>query len=49
MFCLISQQVVKGLSSVDQMHLLAVADTISSFSADAVDKLAHFNACTISL
>ncbi len=33
-----------GLSSVDQMHLLAVADTVSSFSADAIDKLAHVNA-----
>ncbi|KAK5967217.1 hypothetical protein GCK32_000230 [Trichostrongylus colubriformis] len=27
-----------GLSSVDQMHLLAIADTLSHFSADAADK-----------
>ncbi|MFH4976062.1 hypothetical protein AB6A40_002771 [Gnathostoma spinigerum] len=33
-----------GLSSVDQMHLLAVADTISHFSADVMDKLAQANA-----
>lgn len=38
-----------GLSSVDQMHLLAVADTVSSFSADAIDKLAHVNAGIIFL
>uniref|UniRef100_A0A9J2PHZ4 RAVE complex protein Rav1 C-terminal domain-containing protein n=1 Tax=Ascaris lumbricoides TaxID=6252 RepID=A0A9J2PHZ4_ASCLU len=33
-----------GLSSVDQMHLLAVADTLSHFSADVMDKLAQANA-----
>uniref|UniRef100_A0A158R4B7 WD_REPEATS_REGION domain-containing protein n=1 Tax=Syphacia muris TaxID=451379 RepID=A0A158R4B7_9BILA len=33
-----------GLSSVDQMHLLAVADTLSHFSADAMDKLSQANA-----
>ena len=33
-----------GLSSVDQMHLLAVADTLSHFSADAIDRLAMANA-----
>lgn len=33
-----------GLSTVDQMHLLAIADTISHFSADAMDKLAQANA-----
>lgn len=32
-----------GLSSVDQMHLLAVSDTLSSFSADVMDKLSHLN------
>ncbi|KAK6030111.1 hypothetical protein OSTOST_03762, partial [Ostertagia ostertagi] len=30
-----------GLSSVDQMHLLAIADTLSHFSTDAVEKLSH--------
>lgn len=35
---------ISGLSSVDQMHLLAVADTLSSFSADAIDRLAQANA-----
>lgn len=33
-----------GLSSVDQMHLLAIADTISHFSSNIMDKLAHANA-----
>lgn len=33
-----------GLSSVDQMHLLAIADTLSHFSADVVDKLTQANA-----
>ncbi|GMT36366.1 hypothetical protein PFISCL1PPCAC_27663 [Pristionchus fissidentatus] len=33
-----------GLSSVDQMHLLAIADTLSHFSADVMDKLAQANA-----
>lgn len=34
-----------GLSSVDQMHLLAIADTISHFTANAmVDRLAQANA-----
>uniref|UniRef100_A0A915EBL8 RAVE complex protein Rav1 C-terminal domain-containing protein n=1 Tax=Ditylenchus dipsaci TaxID=166011 RepID=A0A915EBL8_9BILA len=34
-----------GLSSVDQMHLLAIADTISHFSSNAIlDKLTHANA-----
>ncbi|CAK5007291.1 unnamed protein product [Meloidogyne enterolobii] len=33
-----------GLSNTDQMHLLAVADTISHFSSSAVDRLAHANA-----
>ena len=34
-----------GLSSVDQMHLLAIADTISHFSSSGVmDKLTHANA-----
>lgn len=33
-----------GVSSVDQMHLLALADTLSHFSADVVDKLAQANA-----
>lgn len=33
-----------GLSSVDQMHLLAIADTISHFSSNIMDKLAHVNA-----
>jgi len=32
-----------GLSNTDQMHLLAVADTISHFSSSAVDRLAHAN------
>ena len=32
-----------GLSSVDQMHLLAVADTLANFSADAIDKLTLAN------
>lgn len=32
-----------GLSSVDQMHLLAVADTSANFSADAIDKLTLAN------
>lgn len=33
-----------GLSSVDQMHLLAIADTISHFSSNIIDKLTHANA-----
>ncbi|KAI1722626.1 dmX-like protein 1 [Ditylenchus destructor] len=34
-----------GLSSVDQMHLLAIADTISHFSSSGVmEKLTHANA-----
>ncbi|WKY17140.1 hypothetical protein Q1695_001621 [Nippostrongylus brasiliensis] len=33
-----------GLSSVDQMHLLAIADTLSHFSADVVDKVTQANA-----
>ncbi|KAK6760766.1 hypothetical protein RB195_022003 [Necator americanus] len=33
-----------GLSSVDQMHLLAIADTLSHFSTDVMDKLAQANA-----
>nr|CDJ88019.1 CRE-RBC-1 protein [Haemonchus contortus] len=33
-----------GLSSVDQMHLLAIADTLSHFSADDVDDLSLANA-----
>ncbi|KAL3982356.1 RAVE protein 1 C terminal family protein [Acanthocheilonema viteae] len=33
-----------GLSSVDQMHLLAVADTLSHFSSDIMDKLTQANA-----
>ncbi|KAK6110658.1 RAVE protein 1 C terminal family protein [Brugia pahangi] len=33
-----------GLSSVDQMHLLAVADTLSHFSSDITDKSAQANA-----
>lgn len=33
-----------GLSSVDQMHLLAIADTLSHFSSDVMDKLAQANA-----
>ncbi|KAJ1356069.1 hypothetical protein KIN20_013693 [Parelaphostrongylus tenuis] len=28
-----------GLSSVDQMHLLAIADTLSHFSTNVMDKL----------
>lgn len=35
-----------GLSSVDQMHLLAIADTLSHFSADVVDKLTQANAAS---
>ncbi|EJW88048.1 hypothetical protein WUBG_01037 [Wuchereria bancrofti] len=33
-----------GLSSVDQMHLLAVADTLSHFSSDIMDKSTQANA-----
>ena len=33
-----------GLSSVDQMHLLAVANTISHFSSNVIDKLVQANA-----
>lgn len=33
-----------GLSSVDQMHLLAMAETLSHFSSD-MDKLTQANAC----
>uniref|UniRef100_A0AC35TZX5 WD_REPEATS_REGION domain-containing protein n=1 Tax=Rhabditophanes sp. KR3021 TaxID=114890 RepID=A0AC35TZX5_9BILA len=33
-----------GLSSVDQMHLLAIADTLSHFSSDVMDKLTQANA-----
>ncbi|CAD5221721.1 unnamed protein product [Bursaphelenchus xylophilus] len=33
-----------GLSSVDQMHLLAVADTLSQFSPSVMDKLVQVNA-----
>lgn len=33
-----------GLSSVDQMHFLAIADTISHFSSNVMDKLAYANA-----
>ncbi|EPB75130.1 hypothetical protein ANCCEY_05799 [Ancylostoma ceylanicum] len=33
-----------GLSSVDQMHLLAIADTLSHFSTDVMDKLTQANA-----
>lgn len=33
-----------GLSSVDQMHLLAIADTLSHFSSDQIDRLAQANA-----
>ncbi|CAJ0582912.1 unnamed protein product, partial [Mesorhabditis spiculigera] len=33
-----------GLSSVDQMHLLAIADTLSHFNPDAIDKLTQANA-----
>lgn len=33
-----------GLSSVDQMHLLAMADTLSQFSQSAMDKLVQANA-----
>jgi len=33
-----------GLSSVDQMHLLAIADTLCHFSSDVMDKLAQANA-----
>ncbi|KAK0411859.1 hypothetical protein QR680_005883 [Steinernema hermaphroditum] len=33
-----------GLTSVDQMHLLAVADTLSHFSSDVMDKLTQANA-----
>lgn len=36
-----------GLSSVDQMHLLAVADTLSHFSSDVMDKLTQANAGSI--
>lgn len=34
-----------GLSSVDQMHLLAIAATLSHFSSDVMDKLTQANAC----
>ncbi|VDK53132.1 unnamed protein product, partial [Cylicostephanus goldi] len=33
-----------GLSSVDQMHLLAIADTLSHFTTDVMDKLTQANA-----
>ncbi|CAD6187487.1 unnamed protein product [Caenorhabditis auriculariae] len=33
-----------GLSSVDQMHLLAMADTLSHFSSNVIDKLTAANA-----
>ncbi|CAJ0959160.1 unnamed protein product, partial [Mesorhabditis belari] len=33
-----------GLSSVDQMHLLAISDTLSHFSPDVMDKLTQANA-----
>ncbi|CAI5454853.1 unnamed protein product [Caenorhabditis angaria] len=33
-----------GLSSVDQMHLLAIADTLSHFTSDVIDKLTQANA-----
>ncbi|UMM43904.1 hypothetical protein L5515_019209 [Caenorhabditis briggsae] len=33
-----------GLSSVDQMHLLAIADTLSHFASDAQDKVEQANA-----
>ncbi|NP_001368760.1 RAVE complex protein Rav1 C-terminal domain-containing protein [Caenorhabditis elegans] len=33
-----------GLSSVDQMHLLAIADTLSHFASDAKDKVEQANA-----
>ncbi|TKR87267.1 hypothetical protein L596_011689 [Steinernema carpocapsae] len=33
-----------GLTSVDQMHLLAIADTLSHFSSDVMDKLTQANA-----
>ncbi|KAI6176952.1 hypothetical protein M3Y97_00854600 [Aphelenchoides bicaudatus] len=33
-----------GLSSVDQMHLLAIAATLSHFSSDVMDKLTQANA-----
>uniref|UniRef100_A0A8R1HL41 WD_REPEATS_REGION domain-containing protein n=1 Tax=Caenorhabditis japonica TaxID=281687 RepID=A0A8R1HL41_CAEJA len=35
-----------GLSSVDQMHLLAIANTLSHFSNDAEDKLEQVNAAS---
>lgn len=35
---------ILGLSNTDQMHLLAVADTISHFSSSAVDRLTNANA-----
>uniref|UniRef100_A0A158QQA6 Rav1p_C domain-containing protein n=1 Tax=Haemonchus placei TaxID=6290 RepID=A0A158QQA6_HAEPC len=38
-----------GLSSVDQMHLLAIADTLSHFSADDVDELSLANAGEVGL
>ncbi|VDM39617.1 unnamed protein product [Toxocara canis] len=41
---LILSVAISGLSSVDQMHLLAVADTLSHFSADVMDRLAQANA-----
>jgi hypothetical protein len=33
-----------GLSSVDQMHLLAMSSTLSHFSSDVIDKLTQANA-----
>lgn len=33
-----------GLSSVDQMHLLAIADTLSHFTSNVKDKIEQANA-----
>lgn len=41
---LLTHMQLPGLSSVDQMHLLSIADTLSHFSSSTIDRLIQANA-----